>query len=113
MREKKFKLWDKFNERFVLYFILDSDGDIKIGKLSDDEEPFIENISNYEICQFTGFYDKNGKELYEDDIVISYDKKIIISDINEFAYFMIEFNCRDTSTFRLVGNIYENPELLK
>lgn len=86
-------------------------------------------MSNYgfddEICvrsetvgQFTGLTDKNGKKIFEGDIV-KYENKIYeikylekyarFAPSNEHSVFMVcAFN-----HLEVVGNIYDNPELLK
>lgn len=77
------------------------------------------------IMQFTGLKDRTGKEIYEGDIVKDCFVISAIGDIPEEPrtppltvkipefFYSIEFNGYDESDLEVIGNIYENPELLK
>ena len=81
------------------------------------------------LMQSTGLKDKNGKEIFEGDILaVEADDGVIISKVSwddEHALFVIKtkkFNeeaalaelVDDNSyPFEVIGNIYENPELLE
>mgnify|MGYP001575772868 CR=1 FL=1 len=104
MRTIKFRAWDK----------------------DADYMSFPENIPNgtksdngiYIFMQFTGLLDKNGKEIYEGDI-LKYDgeTRVVIYEAPSF-----ELQLKETRAFawdnwaefgEVIGNIHENPELLK
>lgn len=90
------------------------------------------NIPAVSFMQFTGLLDKNGKEIYEGDVVLvidpyDEDKKIITIEFNKGVYEIkwpsmfhggdcdvtaISYAEQAGFTFEVIGNIYENPELL-
>lgn len=71
------------------------------------------------ILQFTGLKDKNGKEIYEGDIVIPFslenkmNKSVIVYEFKEFRIKgeSLYWNW-DLRQIEIIGNIYENPELI-
>ena len=81
------------------------------------------------VGQSTGLHDKNGKEIFEGDILgIDTDEEIVNLNIywdSKHALFMFEskkYNEKDllaelvednTYPFEIIGNVYENPELLE
>jgi uncharacterized phage protein (TIGR01671 family) len=129
MREIKFRAWNKelkqMNQVKGLHFVAHQDGRLDFIDAGWKWMP-----EAFELMQFTGLHDKNGKEIYEGDIV-KFDttdlktKKLRHKFINQVRYDYCRFVVTDTSNdvpyciydvrqhIEVIGNIYENPELLE
>lgn len=124
----KFRVWRKdYNKMFNVSSVRWNEiGDIIELELSTEKkESYYYVAENFDIAEYnifmryTGYKDKNSKEIYESDIVEYYDKLyevrwmlggFYIRDIKEGSFLEVATNER---YMKVVGNIYENPELLE
>ena len=116
MRNIKFRAWDKWEKRMIK----PHNGDfIKWHAMSNWKDCL-------EVMQYTGLKDKNDTEIYDGDIVqlangvkqkVYWENEIFAWNVERFSrngrvnYIML-YELRDITTFEVIGNIYEHPELL-
>lgn len=118
----KFRAWDKIDKE--LYLVDEINFNRGEFESIGDGITFLRGADEVELMQSTGLRDKNGKEIFEGDILfghagedfwevvefdteegkwirrdIWYNSKLDLSENNEFM--------------EIIGNIYENPELLE
>ncbi|MDD5007300.1 MAG: YopX family protein [Syntrophorhabdaceae bacterium] len=131
MREIKFRAWDREQYEMSYSDPLD-DLECASSWFNSLEDRDIRASGNIELMQYTGLKDKNGKEIYEGDIghgnrLVSF---IIVPILGGLSVLNIRFfgqehnelialptNDAQTAAWlhesEVIGNIYENPELLK
>ena len=64
------------------------------------------------IGQFTGLHDKNGKEIYEGDIIkgetrnftVKFEEGMFTTDVGKYIL---------NGDYEIIGNVFENPDLVK
>ena len=126
MREIKFRAWLKEDKKMVNVETMDfTDKSIQYLKRSEIINAYIlrrESFDDVELMQFTGVNDKNGKEIYEGDIVvlnnIENDNMCIVR-YEHSSYRLEGWSLREDLSnvedrfLEVVGNIYENKNLLE
>lgn len=135
MREIKFRAWHKHEERMLkwnkeLKGVIA--GGVKTISSFNTDNGWMDTYSykEVELMQYTGLKDKNGKEIYEGDVVqfddyditfglIKWNEKHGRFEVEEYepytsTYFETEQFEEWTTIehFEIIGNAYENPELL-
>lgn len=118
----KFRAWNIENEKYIYGIekglnVLSQAGNIRVLSLRE-----IDDNEFYHLEQCTGLKDKNGKLIYEGDIVethdyttehsqIIFDKGCYILKSKDVA--MYEHLSNYEKECEVIGNIHENPELLE
>ncbi len=117
MRTIKFRAWNEPAKRYSKSFTLKSD---VLNYTDDDGLGVVKSLTDEIIEQFTGLKDKNGKDIYDGDIIREFDG--VLWDVC-FDKELVQWHCRceiDSIPLyefiedsEVIGNIHENPELLK
>lgn len=122
MREIKFRAWDKESNYMSYNFNPVQHGEYNFFLFCKTVHIFHPDVI---LMQFTGLKDKNGKEIYEEDIVRSEGNLLSIQysiDGNHAYYAGYRLDDPGLETvmelfnygeLEVIGNIYENPELLE
>ena len=129
MREIKFRAWDKNSMMFFnLMWGNSGRGRGWIGMLPLGEElqrGLYDNRiqvdpDDCDIMQYTGLKDKKGTEIYEGDIVVfkNWKPKSVVFQTNGVQTFVFDgtdlwLSSYDSEHYKVIGNIYQNPELLE
>lgn len=141
MRQLKFRIWDLQSKRFVnndcgTHCCSNWMIDAFTGELCDmvqsighegftrsDDSGYLEGSKyhkkKYVIQQFTGLKDRNGQEIYEGDVVRfvtnteEHIAKVFYSELEGVMYPTHEGRCVLEDNAVVIGNIFENPEILQ
>ena len=125
MREIKFRAWDNEEKNFIYFDALE-------GLLSECDETYRRRCVG-QLEQFTGLHDKNGKEIYEGDLLKEIAPRGYIYRVFGVAGGFVINSFQDEITMlrfaepianmqtagyiqeqcEIIGNIHENPELLE
>lgn len=126
MREIKFRAWDKKKKKMIQVRQLCLDNSIG---WSDGESGLHIGLAEteYHVMQFTGLHDKNGKEIYEGDILkndvvktkppeigfVRYYRRTYELITNPKNYKVSAMGACGWEMSEIIGNVYESKELLK
>ena len=104
---------------------------IGYNKKSEHVEAFAYEVDRETICEYTGLTDKNGRKIFENDIVRAiYKPKGEDLTVDDFIIKWDKYYCRyvgyyaekenlfnpllfgSQTSFEVIGNIFDNPELV-
>jgi len=125
MREIKFRAWDKKFKKMIIPDAVWKSGDISYDTRFYSKDDII-------LIQCTGLKDKNGEEIYEGDIVerygvlyqVKFGQFVDVKGYCQCGFYLYDFeediilgnlgySFIEDNPLKVIGNIFENPELLK
>lgn len=135
-RDIKFRVWHKQNKVMMwlkqIVWFPDSEERITAFPFDQREKNFTGSLCHLEMMEYTGINDKNGREIFEGDIVFDgFVHKVVVQHQGSWQlkrdysglddgepytgtfYTPLWMWIEKINTIEVVGNIYENPELLK
>ena len=117
MRIIKFRAWDKKNKRWldINEIVSDWSGTPWLDAMcvsGHTEFELRDSSGDLEWVQYTGLTDKNGKEIYEGDVVRQIDGGVQVTEPIIVTWHDHGWLPSITHLTVIIGNIYENPELV-
>ena len=127
-REIKFRVWHKLIKKMINVYVLDQtvywdeNGAKRIKNnsrgWSDANTQITFTLDEVNLMQYTGLKDKNNVEIYEGDIItylhetykVKWDEGLAAFNISSKVFQYTAFMAKHAE---IIGNIYENPELLE
>ncbi len=132
-RKIKFRAYDKERKKIKFFDLKEIYADCyhNVGFLKNaPHQHENDGWEQFELMQFTGLLDKNGKEVFENDIIVlshpCWSVKCIVKYDNQLACYVLEsfekidkgvrksflHIYQENLNYKVIGNLYQNPELL-
>ena len=113
----KFRIFDKKKKRFLDNFTMEID---RYGIHVLDELNYVVDEDDRVLMQSTGLHDKNGKEIFEGDVVIArwwnihgdHERVTLVEwDVNKLGWNLINKSSTNMN-YENIGNVHEHSHLL-
>nr|DAX32828.1 MAG TPA: YopX protein [Caudoviricetes sp.] len=127
----KFRAWEKETQTMLDVSLIDFKKSVLVGEHWEFGETNFINFDDVNLMQSTGLRDKNGKEIFEGDIITNGQDVMCMKRHNTLGFYLeqkekVEFLAGDTELddfeecaeevskmVEIIGNVYENPEMLE
>lgn len=119
----KYRVWDKELQTMLDISLIDFKKGVLVGVHWEFGETNFMNFDEIVLMQSTGLFDRNGKEIFEGDVLTSqnYPVKGVVefrTDLGLWVHYLkgysyFEYLGNVAGSKEIIGNIYENPELLE
>lgn len=127
----KFRAWDKETQTMLDVSLIDFKKSVLIGEHWEFGETNFINFDDVNLMQSTGLKDKNRKEIFEGDVITNGTSTVDVKSHKTLGFYTVvngverffgsNTSIKDfendveefSSVTEIIGNIYENPELLE
>jgi len=127
----KFRAWEKETQTMLDVSLIDFKKSVLVGEHWEFGETNFINFDDVNLMQSTGLRDKNGKEIFEGDIITNGQDVMCMKRHNTLGFYLeqkekVEFlagytelddfeECAEevSKMVEIIGNVYENPEMLE
>lgn len=128
----KYRAWDKETQTMLDVSLIDFKKSVLVGEHWDFGETNFINFDDIHLMQSTGLKDKNGKEIFEGDILTDGHTTGVIRNHPTLGFYTVDESSKEgylsdtvgtedfeeakefiRNSIEIIGNIHENPELLE